>query len=372
MSYIPPHKRNLKDPVRPSPVPDSLVPKFKKNIDFKSSSDKGNAIVHSGDFISKWFLIGSNGIEDEVPPYVKLVPLSSDSSERIDGVKSLVLMNNDLQRVNITTESRKEEKEKEEEERTRWLLLAERVEEDLVLAYEQAKRAMEDPHLLDSAKLRLVARFGKMIFYGRQAGGPVAEYSLEKTKRIFSTDVPTSFIQNIKSKAIPSHKFCIGEFKETYIVKALLNPVRYLVVNVSCLDKNLDMRLMLAGKRKIMALTEKEMSKIQELLDSATVDPNVKGRLRWPIRKTSSEYRILEVCHVKSTIYKNQTLRLRVRDTDRFNERYGTGEIERGVTLILQSVNTMLQEKDIERGCVMEMLRDVLGTIWDFFRCDAN
>lgn len=34
---------------------------------------------------------------------------------------------------------------------------------------------------------------------------------------------------------------------------------------------------------------EKEMSNIQGLLDSATVDPNVKGRLRWPIRKTSSE-----------------------------------------------------------------------------------
>lgn len=69
-----------------------------KNIDFKSCSDKGIAIGHSGDFISKWFLIGSNGIEDEVPPSVKLVPLSSDSSERIDGVKPLVLKNNDFQK----------------------------------------------------------------------------------------------------------------------------------------------------------------------------------------------------------------------------------------------------------------------------------
>lgn len=31
-----------------------------------------------------------------------------------------------------------------------------------------------------------------------------------------------------------------------------------------------------------------------------------------------------------------------------------------------------LQEKNIERGCVMEMLRDVLGIIWDFLRCDAK
>lgn len=66
-----------------------------------------------------------------------------------------------LYTVNITTEA-----SEEEEERTRWLLLAEKVEEDLLLAYEQAKKAMEDPHLLDNAKLRLAARFGKMIFYG--------------------------------------------------------------------------------------------------------------------------------------------------------------------------------------------------------------
>lgn len=63
--------------------------------------------------------------------------------------------------MNITTEA-----SEEEEERTRWLLLAEKVEEDLFFAYEQAKKAMEDPHFLDNAKLKLVARFGKMMFYG--------------------------------------------------------------------------------------------------------------------------------------------------------------------------------------------------------------
>lgn len=34
-----------------------------------------------------------------------------------------------------------------------------------------------------------------------------------------------------------------------------LNPVRHLVVDVSCIDKNLDMRLMLAAKRKITYLS---------------------------------------------------------------------------------------------------------------------
>lgn len=52
---------------------------------------------------------------------------------------------------------------REEEERTRWLLIAEKVQEDLVLAYERAKTAMdgENQHVL-----RLVASFGNNFFYG--------------------------------------------------------------------------------------------------------------------------------------------------------------------------------------------------------------
>ncbi|CAF2094811.1 BnaAnng13270D [Brassica napus] len=398
MSYVPPHKRNSKDPVQPSPFPDSpLLTKFRRNIDdLKSSYFQGNGIVYSGKYFTKWFLVSSNGIEDEVPPSVNLVPLSSDSSDCINGLKALELMNNDFHKDMITEES-------EEEERTRWLLVAEKVADDLVFAYEQANKRKEDHEISDNAKLRLVARFGKIVFYGRKAG-PVVDYSLKNSRRIFSTDVPASFIQNIKSNAITSHEFCIDGEKEKYIVKITgpneiisckctvkedgrlimykaslgeiveLNPERHLTIDVSCTVKNLDVRLMLAGKRKINTLTENELSNIQGLLSSAIVDLNVKGRLRWPLGTTSSEggYKIFEVCHVRVTIYKKHTLGLKVRETDGFNERNGTGEIAKGVTLILKEMNTKLQEQNIERGCVLEMLRDALGTIWDFLCCDAN
>lgn len=56
--------------------------------------------------------------------------------------------------------------ESEEEERTRWLLVAEKVADDLVFAYEQANKRKEDHEISDNAKLRLVARFGKIVFYG--------------------------------------------------------------------------------------------------------------------------------------------------------------------------------------------------------------
>ncbi|KAJ4906881.1 Uncharacterized protein Rs2_10539 [Raphanus sativus] len=380
MSYIPPHKRDLKDPIRPSPFPDSLATKFKKNIDFKCSSAKSKVIKYSRDVISKWFLVTSNGIEDGVPPSTKLVSVSSDSSECSRyGETSLVLKKSNVKKA----------EESEEEGRTRWMLLAEKVEKDLVLAYEQARKGMEDHHLLDNAKLRLVARFGKVVFCRRQAGH-ATEYSQENMNLIFSTDVPTSFIQDIKSKAISDHEFCLDLEKEVYVVQishytrpystirckctAELNPLRHFVVDVSCIDKSLDMRFMLASKRKMMTLTEKETSSIQGMLDLATIDSNVEGGLRWPLGKPSSEngYRVLEVCHARATTYKNKTLRLRVRETNGFSERFGTWEDERGVTLILQDINTKLQEQNTERGCVLEMLRDALGTMWDFLHSDVS
>lgn len=188
MSYIPPHKRDLKDPIRPSPFPDSLATKFKKNIDFKCSSAKSKVIKYSRDVISKWFLVTSNGIEDGVPPSTKLVSVSSDSSECSRyGETSLVLKKSNVKKViqyfycvsTMVVLAKRETlylfsvvliclymiaEESEEEGRTRWMLLAEKVEKDLVLAYEQARKGMEDHHLLDNAKLRLVARFGKVVF----------------------------------------------------------------------------------------------------------------------------------------------------------------------------------------------------------------
>lgn len=311
--------------------------------------------------------------------------MSSDSPEcRRYGDKYLVLMNTNASKV----------EESEEEERTRWMLIAEKVEKDLAFAYEHAKKGSH--HLPENVKLRLVARFGKLLFRRSQA-----EHWEKKTNRIFSTDVPTSFIQNIKSKAIPSHGFCLDMEKEVYVLqishhtrprstirckctvkedgslsmyKAELNPLRHFVVDVSCIDKSLDMRFMLASKRKMMTLTEKETSSIQGMLDLATIDSNVEGGLRWPLGKPSSEngYRVLEVCHARATTYKNKTLRLRVRETNGFSERFGTWEDERGVTLILQDINTKLQEQNTERGCVLEMLRDALGTMWDFLHSDVS
>ncbi|CAN8317107.1 unnamed protein product [Cochlearia groenlandica] len=377
MSYIPPHKRQSKDLLvhTSSSLQDYLIINPKKNIDLNTNtSEKVNIITYSQDAIARWVLVRSNGTDqDDVVPYtsLKLVHASSHSSECIYWKNYLLLMNNNVQ--------------KEEEGKTQWMLVAEKIENDLVFAYEQAMKKMEDPNQEYNAKLRLAARFGKNVFYGKT----------------FSTNVTTSYIQNIKTNVAPSHDFSKDMDEESYIVKishctspqtmirckckvkengrlvlykAELSPLRHMVIDVSCIDKDLDMRLMLARKRKLTALTEEEMNNIQGLLDFVIIDRNAKSGLRWPNSKYPSKngYKISEFCHAKATIYKSRSFELKLRETDSSNVGCTRGEVEKGVTLILQEINTKLQDKNVERGCVLEMLRDALGIMWDFLSFDSK
>lgn len=45
----------------------------------------------------------------------------------------------------------------------------------------------------------------------------------KNSNKIFSTDVPTSYLQHIKSEVVPSHGFSIDVEKETYTVKVLVS-----------------------------------------------------------------------------------------------------------------------------------------------------
>jgi len=51
----------------------------------------------------------------------------------------------------------------------------------------------------------------------------VAECSLKNLNKMFSTDLPMSYLQHIKSNVVPSHGFSIDKEKETYTVKVLVS-----------------------------------------------------------------------------------------------------------------------------------------------------
>lgn len=99
MAYIPPHKRQSNDTDRASPSPEQLVPQFKKNLNFRSSSSRANRdrsgkIVYGSQAISRWFVIGCDDDDgDQFPASVSLEPVSVESFVSKNGEKPLALVN---------------------------------------------------------------------------------------------------------------------------------------------------------------------------------------------------------------------------------------------------------------------------------------
>ena len=87
------------------------------------------------------------------------------------------------------------------------------------------------------------------------------------------------------------------------------------------------------------------MQCIRNLIESAVLDPNVKGGLRWPLGKAASGDRffVVGVWHTIAKAYRNPSLRLKVRYADRFDFRTSMGESASEVHLKLKGIVSVLQ-----------------------------
>ncbi|XP_030965880.1 uncharacterized protein LOC115986748 [Quercus lobata] len=401
MAYIPPHKRQSYQACssdrhnRPSPIPQSLVPQFRRNLSSrlppKPFSQRSGKIIYNyaKQAISTWFPVGLDH-NYQFPSSVHVDPVPLQFFERTTGTNPLVLFkNNNNHPV--------------EQVRSPWVYIAENVVSDLLSSFENVKNEKLD---LKDVKPKLVARFGKILFHKSPSiseetmrVGLATETTLSQLRRSFYTNIPNSYMANIKGEVTQKIRVDFEEEKDLYHVKLSdatlpdstisckcsvikedkrlqlykieLHQVRHMVIDISCLDKNLDLRLMLSTKRILTALTDDEMQSIISLINSAVLDPDVKGGLRWPLGRTSSggRYCVVGVWHTIAKDYKSSSLRLKVRQADRYDFRTSTGEATREINLKLKNIVSLLQEQEVEVSLVSEMLKDHLRLIWDHFLC---
>lgn len=80
------------------------------------------------------------------------------------------------------------------------------------------------------------------------------------------------------------------------------------------------------------------MQSLKNLINSAVLDPGVKGGLRWPLGKSNSgdRYHVSGVWHTEIKLYESTSLRLKVRHADRFSFESSTGESAVEITLKLK------------------------------------
>ncbi|PSR98845.1 DNA ligase [Actinidia chinensis var. chinensis] len=404
MAYLPPHKRHSTDAERPSPKPESLAPQFHKKLSIGASGSNVERrknkqsfptwkIVYANNAISRWFAVGLAD-DTHFASSTRLEPISLKSFEHKLGEPPLTLV--------LDSHLTENKEVKGDVRKSPWESVTEDVKEDLLSSFQNLRKVMECQEL--EVKPALVARFGKILFHGSPSvsletvrSSSVAVTTLRQLKRSFYTTVPLSYMENITNEVVPNIRLNFEEEKELYNVKlsdskspdsiisckcrlmndckrlelykSELNQVRHLVFDISCLDRELDLRLMLCAKRILTTLTDDEKSSISSLIDSAVLDPDVKGGLRWPLGKAScgDRYTVVGVWHTNSKTFRNASTRLKVRHADRFDFRTSSGEVTGEVSLKMTGIVSQLQEQNIQIDQVTEMLKDNLKLIWDYF-----
>ncbi|XP_004302123.1 PREDICTED: uncharacterized protein LOC101302665 [Fragaria vesca subsp. vesca] len=398
MAYIPPHKRNSNEAERPVLTPDKLAPLFMRNVNVRSSKSNnkwGSKIIYADHAISKWWAVGLND-DTRFPSSVNLKPISSETIEHRIGEKPLALRNSDLDDGNEV---------QLDLPKSPWVYIAKNVVEDLLVSFENVKEEVKSPKL-EGLKPALVARVGKILFHRTPSvtleslGENLTTAMLKNWKKTsFYANVPVSYTEKIVNEVVPNIGAAFESEKDIYQVKLAdstkpdstlsckcsvkdgklqlykveLNQVRFMLMDMSIPNKNLDLRLMLNMKRVLTSQTDDEMQSIRDLVDSAITDPDVKGGLRWPLEKTSSgKYNVIGVWHVRAKAYKNQSLRFKVRHADRFDFITSSGEASWETSLRLKKVVSELNEEKVDVSSVTEMLEEDMKFIWDnFLTCES-
>ncbi|KAG6737481.1 hypothetical protein POTOM_059005 [Populus tomentosa] len=384
MAYIPPHKRHSKDVRGAPPIPETPQPQFQRNMNLRASTSrkkKSGKIVDADTTIYKWFAVGLDE-DGQFPPYIHLEPISFEYIERKTGEKPLVLVNS------IVTEE--DSKLERTCSRSPWEIIAGNVQKELLSSFEILRNEMDDQGS-EKLKPELVARMGKIAFRGNYLMGlesvnkiQVEEAILRQLNRSLYTDIPSSYMENIIDGVVPAIGIDFEEENDVYTVKVSLllhtdsccliihgqmqlfyanvlwwkiknfsstrqvklNKVRQLVIDVSCLDKNLDLRLMLCTSRILTSLTDEEMNSLRDLINSAVLDSDMKGGLRWPLGEEASSggrYSVIGVWHTVTKAYKSSSFRLKLRDVDGYDFKTGTGETRRGIYLKLKRIVSEIQ-----------------------------
>ncbi|KAI6685090.1 hypothetical protein NL676_031003 [Syzygium grande] len=386
----------------PSRAPALVARQFRKRLNSRAPkpiAHQSGRIEYANKAISRWLAVGLDDDGDHLPSGFFLRPVSVEAIEWQQGEKPLALAKSCT--VNEDDETGQDHMKKP------WVHIAETVMQDLVCSFKALRSEIKDQSL-DGIKPTLIARFGKIHFRGSRSfpvencGDMVTRASLTRLKKSFYSNLPSSYMENVTHKVIPEIGLSFEDEKDIYHVKLCdksrpgeticckcsvikdeqqlelykveLGQMRHMVVDVSCLNKDLDMRLMLRAKRLFASISESEKNSITDLITSAVLDSSVKGGLRWPLTKAFSgnRYSVVGAWHTISKTYNNASMRLKVKHADRFDFRDSHGEVAEEITLKLNGITTELHGQSLGTDSICDMLKDAVKMMWDHFLSCGN
>ncbi|XP_026416107.1 uncharacterized protein LOC113311488 [Papaver somniferum] len=357
MAYIPPHKRHSKD--------DNNIPlptQFQKKVGSSSSSTSksttkrtkdraaklmGRHIIYLHCSISKWFIEAD---DDQISAdSIRLEPfVGYKSVEWERGGKPFILVCDSL------TDSGSGFPKNN----TPWVSITDNIRSDLLASFENMRTTIDLGEAGVAMKTTFVARFGTVLFHkpsvniSSSSSKSEAATTLARVRKQFCTKVTDSYIETIFGGVFPM------------IVADPYQPKEYYRVQVS--DK---VEPESATKRDLTAaLKDEELKGLKQLVDSAILDGNVKGGLRWPMGKEHSfdgRYSVVGAWHSIVKTFKNASLKLKFINADRFDFCTSDGEIGKELTPDMKGVNDMLMDRLVDMEPAIGSLEDNLKLVWN-------
>ncbi|KAI3964981.1 hypothetical protein MKW92_031381 [Papaver armeniacum] len=423
-NYIPPHKRQLKDGAKAlegsSLNSQSLVHKFKHNLNlsgsYKSEShpservlrkawkSKGTSLggryAYAKSCSSRLCIVDSNEEQEEhqYPGAIRLEHITSKSSLYKEpgshGSVPCVL-------ISSHKKTGTNELNKNSSIENPLISVAEQILPNL-LAF-QNERVEGSSEEFEEGKISFVARFGKILFHTKPwfdvdklRDRSEYEASLGQTKRIFNASVPKLFTESVHNAVVTEIGVDLEEEKEYYYVRVADNSrpyvslsckctatgvgglelrkietinERHIIVDIACVEKDLDLRLMLSTRKIVTEPTDEEKHDLEKLIKSAVVDQNEKGGLRFPLGNESFEgrYHVVGTGHTTSTAYKNSSIRVKLNEADRYDFIASTAEVTNHVVLKMTGISEKLKANSLEADQLAKMLEDNMKIIWNHF-----
>ncbi|XP_078441407.1 uncharacterized protein LOC144711327 isoform X2 [Wolffia australiana] len=402
MSYVPPHKRQTVDFVKPSRPPESVQSQFRKKLNINPSSSKieADGIVYARDFFRKWWPFS---VKDDDPELGSWCLESASLAFLEHDIRSKPFV---LARLNPSPV----EGALEQARSNPWDSIADKLMPDLVSSLESLRTEIKSQDIVFSPAL--VTRVGKVIFMQVRSSFPetLKLPDFHRLQKVFHTSLPPLFLEEVSQEAIPKVGFLFSKEKTQYLIKIIdklqnkiymckcvvaedsdklklhkvcpyiflklkLHKVhsdlmRHMVQNVSCLDRDLDLRVMLTRKQNHTDIPDEVKEGLCRLVEAAIFDEGTKGGLKWQLGKETFNDRFVVVgsWDTRQRKYKiGSFLTLYLRRASRFDYVSDKGIVSHELTIKMNEAKRWLAEDSIDEDSISKTLREAIKITWENF-----
>lgn len=411
MPYVPPHRRVQEDSSsssRPKPVAPPTFNRNNKGVRGGRSSrilKPDVDIKYAINNIRKWFAIDGNG--DTSNLLLEFKPFHGESFEHLRDEKLFTVSANSPENGELEVESNLRSLAINEVFPSKEII--ERVKDDLREAFHNVKSYIEATKP-GYVKPTFLARFGKILFHG---GGLAwheritvdmlaktlkGETSLlqNRVRKTFDTNLQKNTFEALKEKILAEVQTAEFMEKENYLIqvednlrpdvilgltcvtnsedggqlklkKIEMDPVRHFVADISCVNKFMDLRLMLFTKKYLTELSEEEKECVGGIVKSACIEKGVKGGLHWPLGADSvrDRFRVKGSWHRKITTIVGKLWTIKLLHVNRAEFKASSGRVSEEVILKFTNLTKCFRDDEQwDEETIMNGLEDILEWVW--------